>query len=229
MDESKVGGGSWLLRPKLALPYQPSAALMSMTMPAQTLSYEPATPLRLLDLRSPAGFYSTGWGLLPFSISRKALEEMEIRQVNFMVDRLPWAIVEGAAGSPPWPGYLEIQGRSPLGLLVKPGTRIVFPWTADKPLRLELKCGIGPASYKEGLQRHFTMEIIQKDIAGNALSSWSKDLNPGVIREDRRWQEVQLPLRSRGQGADRLEFSVHCSEAEVDGIAAFAEAFLLLP
>ncbi len=228
-DESKILGGSWLLRPKLAVPYQPSAALMSMTMPSQTLSYEPATPLRLLDLHSPAGFYSTGWGLLPFSLSRKALEEVEIRQVNFMVERLPWAAVENQAGDLPWPGYLEIQGRSPLGVLLKPGTRILYPWTADEPRRLELKCGIGPDSYQDGRSRNFRIEVIEKDVAGHDLSRWSRDLNPGMIREDRKWQEVQMQVEGRRQGGDRLEFSVLCPDHGSAGIAAFAEAFLRQP
>ncbi len=228
-DESKVEGASWLLRPKLALPYQPSAALMSMTMPAQALSYEPATPLRLLDLRSPAGFYSTGWGLLPFSLSRKALEEVEIRQVNFMVEGLPRATVETSAGIPPWPGYLEIQGKSPLGLLLKPGTRVIFPWPSDGPLLLDLKCGIGPNSYREGLSRIFKMGAAQKDAAGHVFSSWSRDLNPGMNGEDRKWQDVQMLLPGRRQGGDRLEFSVMCSDLGADGTAAFAEAFLRHP
>ena len=55
-DEAQVHGGSLIAVPKLALPYNIPADLRSMTMPAQTLTYELATPLRMLDWQTPAGF-----------------------------------------------------------------------------------------------------------------------------------------------------------------------------
>jgi hypothetical protein len=230
VDESLVAGGSWLARPKLALPYDESAALMSMTMPVQTLRYETAIPIRLLDRQAPAGFYSSGYGLIPFSVSHKALEEVEVRQVNFMVERLPWARAESAGDRNPWPSYLEIQGRSPLGVLCKPGTRLVYPWTFGEQLRLDLLCGLGADAYEPGVDRRFRFEIAQRDDQGRALAILTRDLNPGIVPEDRGWQQITLPLQGAEQGAKTLEFSfVSPGNSSLQGTAAFSEALLRKP
>jgi 4-amino-4-deoxy-L-arabinose transferase-like glycosyltransferase len=81
-EASSVGGGSFVVVPKLALPSEIPADLRSRLTPFQTTVYRPQSPLRLLDLYSPAAFYSTGWGLVPFSFSKRALEEITIFQVQ---------------------------------------------------------------------------------------------------------------------------------------------------
>jgi hypothetical protein len=229
MDESRVKGGSWLVRPRLAAPRDIPAALVSMTMPVQGLAYHPATPLRTLDWRTPAGFYSTSRGLVPFSLSRRALEELEVRQVNFFVERLPWAKVEGGVQESPWPGYLEIQERSPLALLAKPGTRIIYSWTVPGSLTLELLCGISPDAYSENASRVFRLGICQRDARGGVVAGFRKALNPGIEKQDRGWQPVRLLLEGRKQGAETLELRYECDEAGATGTAAFAAAYLRHP
>jgi hypothetical protein len=59
--------------------------------PARALSerrYAPSWPVRLLDARSRAGFWSMGWGLLPFSatLDRTPLEEIRIFEITRTVD-----------------------------------------------------------------------------------------------------------------------------------------------
>jgi hypothetical protein len=60
--------------------------------PATTLvsryAYRPGLPIRLLDERVHAGFWSMGWGLLPFSIARggEPLEEIAVHRVVRSVD-----------------------------------------------------------------------------------------------------------------------------------------------
>jgi len=40
------------------------------------------SPFRLLDLHSHAGFWSDGWGVLPFSLSREDLDELSVYRVS---------------------------------------------------------------------------------------------------------------------------------------------------
>ena len=228
-DESRVRGGNWLVRPKLALPYDIPAALDSMTMPIQAFSYDLNTPLRLLDWRTPAAFYSTGWGLLPFSFSYRALEEVEVRQVNYLVEQLPRARIEAAEITPPWPGYLELQGKNHLAVLARPNTRITYPWLPRAPLLLELKCGIGMESYEEDKSRVFRFDVRQTDLAGAILASFSQALNPGLRKEDRRWQPVRVLLQGSDRAPTVLEISFACDEKGAGGMGAFAEALLRKP
>ena len=227
-------GGSWLVLPKLALSYTVPLSLESMTMPAQTFSYELSTPLRLLDRWTPAGFYSDGFysmgrGLVPFSLSYRSLEEVEVRQVNFLVEDLPRAGIEAGGGVPPWPGYLEVQGKNHLAILVKPSTRIRYPWTAGGPLSLDLKCGVGADSYEEGKSRFFRFQIRQADSRGSVLAEVNETVNPGLRKEDRLWHPVHLLLRGAGREPLMLELSFSCDEPCNACTGAFAEAFLRAP
>ncbi len=228
VDESQVQGGSFLALPKLALPYDIPADLRSMTMPLQTLTYEVATPLRILapDRQTPAGFYSTGWGLIPFSFSQRALEEVEIRQVNYLVAKLPWSRVEGTAAVMPWPGYLSIQEKNPLAVLSKPGTKIVYPWTEQEPLELDMLCGVAPEAYVDGSASAFVFTVREMDSKGNSLSIVTRTLKPGMQKEDRGWLPVQIPLLGRRQGAEALELVYQSDDKGSEATGAFAEAFL---
>ncbi len=233
-DESLVRGGSWLALPKLALSYPVPRSLESMTMPTQTFSYSLGTPLRLLDRWTPAGFYSDGFytmgpGLVPFSISYRALEEVEVRQVNFLVEELPRARIAAAVSIPPWPGYIEIQGKSYLAVLARGSARIQYPWTARQSLDLDLKVGVGPDSYEEGKSRVFRFDIRQVDGRGSVLASYGKMLDPGTRREDRHWDPVHLRLQGACLEPLVLELSFSCNDPKAAGTGAFAEAFLRTP
>ncbi|MGD0100506.1 MAG: glycosyltransferase family 39 protein [Acidobacteriota bacterium] len=224
LDESMVRGGSYLASPKLALPYQFPADLNSIVIPMKTLSYRVNTRLRILDWQTPAGFYSTGWGLIPFSFSEKPLEQIEIFQVNFMVEQLPWAQVETASSIKPWPGYLVLRGRSLLAILAKPETKIRYVWPVYHRVRLELKCGISPDSYKEGSDAAFEFEVRQFAGDGRVLSERRITLRPGINKEDRDWQPVSLELCPTPKGI--LEFRYASLGNIQEGTGAFAQSII---
>jgi 4-amino-4-deoxy-L-arabinose transferase-like glycosyltransferase len=74
--------GDWIVRPRLALPYELDARTSALAVPIRRTNYNVRTPLRLLDWQSPAGFYSTFWGKIPFSFSWSSLEELDIRRIK---------------------------------------------------------------------------------------------------------------------------------------------------
>lgn len=71
--------GSLLVTPGLALPYELKKEEADRTRLLQVRTYTIKSPIRLLDSRSTAGFYSTYWGKLPFAFSRAAQETIELR------------------------------------------------------------------------------------------------------------------------------------------------------
>jgi 4-amino-4-deoxy-L-arabinose transferase-like glycosyltransferase len=229
IDESLVNGGSFIVLPRLALPYPIPADLQSMTMPLHTFSYDVGTPLRILDREAHAGFYSTGWGLIPFSFSRRALEDLEIRQVNFMVERLPWAKIECNSSIKPWPGYLSIQSEAPLAILANPGTSISYSWSEREPLNLELKFGVESDEPGAGSKKDFTFEVSQRDASGKIVAQVRRILNPGLRKEDRQWQPEHILLQGTPEGEGILEFRYECDKRGASGVGAFAEAFLKRP
>ena len=205
-DETLVTGGALVAAPALALPYDIPAGLQSMTMPFQSFPYRVHTPLRTLALDSRSGFYSTHWGLLPFSVSGSNQEFIEVRQVNYLIEQLPAAKIETTSAEKPWPGYLKLQGESLLAILVPPDTKIRYPWNLEAALSLELRVGISPDSYREGEESGREFEITQRDAKGMVVLHYIKVLDPGTRKEDRGWQPVKLQLRSRLEGAETLEF-----------------------
>ena len=228
VDEGEVKGGSLVVTPALALPYEIPRGLKSMLVPLETLGYEPATPLRLQDARSHAAFYSTGWGgRLPFSFSTKLLETIEVRQVNLLVEQLPWAAVESAAEHGPWPGYLALHERSPLGLVARPDTRVVYRWSPEARVIFEMACGVSPDAYAPGEDTEFEFEVRQCNAAGAVLAGSSLSLRPGTRERDRDWQPVVLELHSAREGAKTLELRYVSGGGR--GIGVFASSVLRKP
>jgi hypothetical protein len=223
-NESLIRGGSFMAIPKLALPHNLPANLRTMMMPVQTLSFKPDTPLRLLDKQSHAGFYSSGWGLIPFSFSQNALEEIEVQQVSFMVERLPWAEVQTDSAISPWPGYLDLMGEAPLAVLAKPGSRIAYSQGFQQPMQLEMLCGVSPDTYSDGSGDSFSFIIRQRDEDDAVLAELTKTLQPGINEEHRAWQKVEMALYPSPECT--LEFGYFGGDNKVDGTGAFAQLIL---
>ena len=162
--------------------------------------------------------------MIPFSLSRKPLEEIEISQVNFMVERLPWARIETGSGIKPWPSYLPLQGKSPLAVVAKPGTRILYSWPIRKPVQLDLLCGVSPDSYAEGAADPFDFTIRQLEADGRILNESRITLQPGIKKEDRDWKPVSMVLRLAPGGV--LDFQYSCVGRNAAGTGAFAQPFL---
>jgi 4-amino-4-deoxy-L-arabinose transferase-like glycosyltransferase len=224
-DESSVLGGSLIVKPALAMPFDLPGDLDSMTIsrPLARLSFDLKTPFRTMDLQSPAGFYSTFWGLSPFSLSTRSLETLEIRQVSFMIERLPFARAECTTGVLPWPGYVW-GGERALAVLAKPDTSLVYPWTFHRPMLLALKVGVeqDAASAKDNL---YDFEIVYRDPQGKILARWEKTLGPGKQGADLDLQPVKLSLPASTSSGETLEFHYRVRGAS-RATGAFAEAFI---
>ncbi len=225
MDETTVRGGSLIIQPRMAMPYDMPADLYSMTMPLASLSFDVRTPFRTMDWKTPAGFYSTGWGLLPFTLSNGSQEILDIRQVNFMIERLPWARIECAGPVLPWPGYVTLHERA-LAILAKPGTKISYPWTLRAPMELTLAIGPAVEAAAKPSDADLSFEIIFMDERGNVLAQYQKTLSPGKRTEDREWQRVRLALPASLAGKGSLSFDYR-AQGDTATSGAFAEATLV--
>ena len=222
-DVSSVRGGSLLVKPGLAVPYEVPADLASMAMPLANLSFDLNTPFRTMDTRVPAGFYSTGWGLIPFSISDKSVETLEIRQVNFMVERLPWTRIESTTAVKPWPGYVYKPERA-LAVLAKPGTRIQYPWDMRMPVVLRVNIGLVNAHPSADDGAH-EFEILRRNARGEVLARFAGSVQPMFRAGGEEWQAVRLTLPARTGEGETLEFR-YVAPGKSDTVGAFAEAFL---
>ncbi len=223
-DESSVGGGSLIVTPKLAMPYDMPVDLRSMAEPFASLRFDLKTPFRTMDTVTPAGFYSTGWGLIPFSVSDQSLETLEIRQINFMVERLPWAGVDCAGSVKPWPSLVSIGDQTP-AILARPGTTISYPWNFSRPLNLDLLVGLVPERSAPTGDAAFQFSIRYCDAHGNIISEADKVLKPASQPADRTWQHVQISLPAAKADGDSLVFGFQV-QGQSKAAGAFAHAIL---
>lgn len=217
-DESKVPGGSLLVKPRLAMPYDAPTGLATMTLPFARLSFDLKTPFRVMDAAVPAGFYSSGWGMNPFSISGATLEVLDVRQVSFMVANLPWAQVETSSPVKPWPGLAMMAENVP-ALMVKSGTRVSYPLSLRRPMVLKLHLGVMcDPSRAQGAS--FDFAIQQRDREGKVVARLDRSLDPTSP-----WQPVELPL-APGAGGCFLDFRFS-ARASAEATGVFAAAVLI--
>ena len=194
IDESSVRGGDYIVTPSLALPYEVPAALETMLSPAKSWTFGLSNPLRLIDSRSHAGFYSTGWGLLPFSLSWHPIETARARQVNFLIAGLPWAAANLVA-TKPWSGYAAAAGQNRLALFLPPGTRLQYPLPCSKNDQLELRFRVVGENDAQSVQNGFVFTVRQD--TGGTTSEYRSEVEAGdPVRHD--WQLLQLSLPACG-------------------------------
>jgi hypothetical protein len=133
-----VAGGQFVITPRQAVPYNIAQDVQSMLVPAPHRTWQSSIPIRLMNRELHAGFYSSGWGLLPFSISRAPVEEITVQQVSYLVEKLPEIILENTAKQ-------EIMIPRPASgggveLVVPAPGRIRIPYDGPSPVRVEFSC-----------------------------------------------------------------------------------------
>jgi len=220
-DESEVEGGGLVVRPRLALPYEMQAALSSMTMPFESFTYHVGTRLRTIDRQSPAGFYSTGWGMIPFSFSDQPAEVVEILQVSFLAARLPDARIECESPIHPWPGYVRVGDRNELALLLESGTRVVYPWAAEAPLELEVRCGIGSVRGGASPGARYYFELQQRDARGRVLSRTGRSIGAQSGAGSDAWPALRFRLQPAAESGQTLELYFRAEDGD-SAVGAFA-------
>jgi dolichyl-phosphate-mannose-protein mannosyltransferase len=74
--------GDLIVKAEIAGLHNPSAVLLSRCSLLEALEVNTKFPVRLMNIRAHAGFYSHGFGFLPFSFSRQPLEVFYLYQVE---------------------------------------------------------------------------------------------------------------------------------------------------
>lgn len=80
-DDESPREGDIVVRPQLAGLHDMSPRLRERAELVATVEIPSRVPLRLMSAEAKAGFYSHGWGLLPFALSRLPLERFDVYRV----------------------------------------------------------------------------------------------------------------------------------------------------
>lgn len=81
-DDTRGQPGELFVKSRLALGAIFDNEFGRSLKPVGQQSYRVRSPLRLLDPKTHAGFWSDGWGILPFSFSSEPLDELSVYRVK---------------------------------------------------------------------------------------------------------------------------------------------------
>jgi len=140
-DGDDLPGGALLIFPNEAVPYSVAQDVQSMLVPVWQKSWQSRLPIRLMNRSAHAGFYSSSWGLLPYSFSRAPVEQIAVRQVSYLSEKLPEIHLEteekvGAIIPVPF-------GTGGVDSVVPVPARISIPYDGPSPLRVQFSCVVG--------------------------------------------------------------------------------------
>jgi hypothetical protein len=82
IKDTVITPGSFLLTARLPDPQEPAQALKKKLLFVEHRPYSSFFPVRIMDPRSRAGFYSSFWGIFPFSISSQNVEDFYVFYVK---------------------------------------------------------------------------------------------------------------------------------------------------
>lgn len=131
-------GGQFVITPHQAVPYTLPQDVGTMLVPVQQRTWPSGIPIQLMNRAAHAGFYSSAWGLLPFSFSRSPVEGVTIQQVNYLVEKLPEIIFEHndpQATPIPRPG-----ANGGVELLVPVPSTLSIPYGGPWPAQVSFSC-----------------------------------------------------------------------------------------
>jgi hypothetical protein len=81
-DDASPREDDFVIRPRIAGLHQIAPGLRRRIQHEATVDARGFLPLRLMSYEARAGYYSHGWGLLPFSVSEGPLEVFDVFRVT---------------------------------------------------------------------------------------------------------------------------------------------------
>jgi hypothetical protein len=194
-------GADFIIMPEVAIPYKLPQDIASMSFPVFHTSAESAFPIRLMSRKAHAGFFSSGWGLLPFSFSKAPLESLEILQVSMLVEQLPEIRMGGGSDAgrvlplrgPE--GQVDVRLPLPFELFIPhsgPPARVAFEWRQFDSLPAPGSGVAGP-----GVRPEFRISVrsgsVEQPLTAQPIGDW-KRLNGGWASE----YYIELPALISG-------------------------------
>jgi hypothetical protein len=150
-------GGQFIVLPKESVPYALPQDIASITIPVRRQAWQSRIPIRLINRDAHAAFYSTGWGLMPFSFARNPVEEITISQVSYLAERLPEIALENAPDS-----RVIVPSPAPGGgvdISIPGPSRVRIPYDGGPRTRVQFSCVVGQRMADCPIRISFQSEI----------------------------------------------------------------------
>lgn len=155
-------------------------------------------PIRTMNSKAHAGFYSHNWGLLPYSFSKEYLDEIQVYRVVDLKDfDLSLAQIETLRESFVGSRYFNIGGDVRDVIFAHPPTKLKYKIKVPPRASLSFSIALDPNvwSPQKGDGVLFEIYIYHK---GKEERLFSKYINPKWRIQDRKWHDFSIDLMEYG-------------------------------
>jgi 4-amino-4-deoxy-L-arabinose transferase-like glycosyltransferase len=200
--------GDIIVKPQIAGLHDMDTELRFRAELIDSAEYESKFPIRLMNHEAKAGFYSHGFGFLPFSFSTAKLEHFDIFKVgspNFFIKNLNKAVIETHQREWVTPLIFNINGDSRVTLFEHPPSKITYKLTVPENSSLTFGIALNPEVWSAGKGDGVIFEILAKDGKGERRL-FSKYIDPKNRIEDRKWHDEVVDLSRYGGKEVSLSF-----------------------
>lgn len=202
--------GSVIIQTETEFPYPVSQELKRKMHLIERKSYTISLPVRIMNRDAKAGFYSHGWGFLPFSFSNAPVDNINIYRIeepSYFVKNLRRADIRSSikSGSPVAVEFWTIDNTARKVIYAHPHTAITYVIDSLKHPHLSFKYGINPHVYSR--RRGDGVRFI---IAVQGDTLFDNYIDPKNNPDQRVWHEGAVDLSEyRGAGV-QLTFITDC-------------------
>lgn len=206
--------GDYLIVPTLPVPHALPPPLQRRLAPVERRDYAAAIPLRLIDSHGKAGFYSHGWGHLPYSVSRRPLEVIHIFRI---LDLGPFDLAHASVRAPQADHVglqsFNINGDRRTVLFMHPPASATYTLAIPPEATLRFAIAADPNLWGTQVGDGMNFEII---VAYQGLKKliFTQYINAKERPYERRWFDHEVSLKSFS-GA-RIELTLQTNPGPAD-------------
>lgn len=151
--------GAWVVKSRLCLSRAFDDRLDGALVPIERTTLTLPTRWRLLDRDSHPGFYSTGWGLLPWSWSRERLDVVTLFNWSPFFFALDQAQIEHATPEQVFPTRMNQEGQSVLVFVQPPNSVVTYRLTLPQNPRLRFRLFAQPRTEADSLDLRYRVSL----------------------------------------------------------------------
>lgn len=198
--------GDYLIVPTLPVPHALPRSLQRRLAPVERREYTAAIPLRLIDSHGKAGFYSHGWGHLPYTVSRRPLEVIHVFRV---LDLGPFDLAQASIHAPQ-PDHVGLQSFNINGdrrtvLFMHPPASATYTLAIPPEATLRFAIAADPNLWGTQVGDGMNFEIIMSYQGVKSLI-FTQYINAKERPEERRWFDQEVSLKA--YAGDRIELTL---------------------
>lgn len=200
--------GDLVVIPDLPCPSPLHPKLKSRLKLKDTVVYNSKFPIRVMNREAYAGFYASGYGMLPYSFSYAPLETFKIYEVEIMnefLKKLNDDKIENENNITTERVVINNIGKQSIN--AHPDSKITYEKNIGDNIMLSLSIALKDDVWSSDKGDGVEFEILITDDEGKEENVFSKYIDPKNNLEDRKWHDEEVDLSKYAGKTVEITFS----------------------